>query len=97
MILIMKSRIYPLAVRKDFLDQVRRAAKITGLSMADVIRQSAQRGLPGLVQDLSPSPLKGLKPFTAEEARRCYEEPNPEFDALEHHCASLPVPPPEDD
>lgn len=40
--------------------------------------------------------LKSLKPFTAEESRRCFEAPNLEFDALSAHCASLPVPVPEE-
>ena len=30
------------------------------------------------------------KPFTDEESRRAYRTPNPEFDAVEHNCASLP-------
>jgi hypothetical protein len=38
-----------------------------------------------------------LRPFTPEECRLAYEVPNPEFDALEHHCASLPKRPPEPD
>ena len=41
-------------------------------------------------------PLKSLKPFTAEESRRCFETADPEFDALSAHCASLPVPIPEE-
>jgi hypothetical protein len=36
-----------------------------------------------------------LKPFTAAECRLAYRTPNPEFDALEHHCASLPKRQPE--
>jgi hypothetical protein len=35
--------------------------------------------------------LKSLQPFTAEEVRRCFEIPSPEFDSLAAHCASLPV------
>jgi hypothetical protein len=43
-----------------------------------------------------PNPLKNLKPFTREESRRCFATPDPEFDALAAHCASLPVPIPEE-
>jgi hypothetical protein len=39
--------------------------------------------------------LKNLKPLSKAESRRCYQQTNPEFDALEHHLASLPCPPPE--
>jgi hypothetical protein len=38
-----------------------------------------------------------LRPFTPEECRLAYEVPNPEFDELEHHCASLPKRLPEPD
>ena len=34
--------------------------------------------------------LKNLKPMTAEKSRECWEVPNEEFDALEHHCATHP-------
>jgi hypothetical protein len=37
-----------------------------------------------------------LKPFTEEERRLAYRTPNHEFDALEHHCASLPKRPSND-
>ena len=39
--------------------------------------------------------LDGLKPMTKAEAGEAFG-PNPEFDALEHHCASLPAGPPPD-
>jgi hypothetical protein len=44
-----------------------------------------------------PSPPAGLKPFTKEEADRCWGKGSKhELDALESHCAALPVPPPEE-
>ncbi len=92
----MKTNTYPLAVPSGLLREVRKAARKTGLSMADTMRQSIRLGLPNLVQQLTPDPIKNLKPFTAEESRRCFETPNPEFDALSAHCASLPVPIPEE-
>ena len=94
----MKSETVPLAMPPDLLKEIRQAAKKTGLSMADAMRQSMKLGLPKLIQDLSMEQvLKNLKPMTREEERQCWEEPNPEFDALEHHCASLPQPLPEED
>jgi hypothetical protein len=92
----MKTNTYPLAVPSDLLREVRKAAQKTGLSMADTMRQSIKLGLPNLVEQLSPDFFKSLKPFTAEETRRCFETPNPEFDALSAHCSSLPVPLPEE-
>jgi len=92
----MKTNTYPLAVPSDLLKDLRTAAQQTGLSMADTMRQSMKLGLPGLVERLSPDPLNNLKPFTPAESRRCFAIPQPEFDALAAHCASLPVPIPEE-
>jgi hypothetical protein len=85
----MKSDIFPLAMPETLLGEVRSTAKKTGLSMADVMRQSVKLGLPALVRELAG---QELKPFTKAEARQCWEEPNDEFDALEQHCASNPLP-----
>lgn len=41
--------------------------------------------------------LERITPMTAEEWRLAYQTPDAEFDALEHHCASLPKRPPEED
>jgi len=44
-----------------------------------------------LVEELSMEQvLKNLKPMTPAECRECWVEPNEEFDALEHHCATHP-------
>ena len=89
----MKSATYPLAMPPDLLKEVRHAAKRTNLSIADAMRQSMRLGLPKLLEQLS---RNQLKPFTREERRLAYQTPNPEFDSLEHHCASLPKAPPEE-
>ena len=90
----MKTDTYPLAVPPDLLGEVRQASQDLGLSMADIMRQSMKLGLPKLREQLSPDPLKNLKPLSRSESRRCYQQPNREFDALEHHLAGLPSPPP---
>jgi hypothetical protein len=91
----MKTDTYPLAVPPDLLGEVRQASQDLGLSMADIMRQSMKLGLPKLREQLSPDPLKNLKPLSRAESRRCYRQPNREFDALEHHLAGLPSPPPD--
>src|ERR1700691_5640520 len=93
----MKTDTYPLSVPPDLLGEVRQASQDLGLSMADIMRQSMKLGLPKLREQLSPDPLRNLTPLPKAESRRCYRQPNPEFDALEHHLASLPSPPPEAD
>ena len=91
----MKTDTYPLAVPADLLGEVRQASQDLGLSMADIMRQSMKLGLPKLREQLSPDPLKSLKPLSRAESRRCYRQPNREFDALEHHLAGLPCSPPD--
>ena len=55
--------------------------------MEDIMRLSMKAGLPKGVEQFGRTTLK---PLTAEEARLAYQTPNPEFDALERYCASLP-------
>ena len=43
----------PIGLPKDLLEEVRRTAAETGLSMADVMRQGMKRGLPQLRQAMS--------------------------------------------
>jgi hypothetical protein len=89
----MKSHTYPLAMPQDLLQEVRKVAADTGLSIADAMRQSMKLGLPKLRKQLS---TRQLKPFTAEERRQCWGTEDSEFDRLAAHCASLPVAPPEE-
>ena len=57
------SKPYPLVVPDELQQEIRSAARRTGLSMADIMRQSMKLGLPKLREQLSPNPLKSLKPF----------------------------------
>jgi hypothetical protein len=91
----MKTDTYPLAVPPELIGEVRQASKELGLSMADIMRQSMKLGLPKLREQLAPDPRRPVKPLSKAESRRCYQRPNPEFDAVEHHLAGLPSPPPE--
>jgi Ribbon-helix-helix protein, copG family len=44
---------YPLGLSKDLLDEVKRAAKETGLSTADVMRQAIKFGVPKVRRRMS--------------------------------------------
>jgi hypothetical protein len=44
---------YPLGLSKELLDEVKRTAKETGLSMADAMRQGLKRGLPQVRKAMS--------------------------------------------
>jgi hypothetical protein len=81
------SKPYPLAMPDELQQEIRSAAARTGLSMADVMRQSIKAGLVKVLEQFGP---EKVKPFTPQEARCAYQTPNAEFDALERHCASLP-------
>jgi hypothetical protein len=87
----MKTDTHPLAVPCDLLREVPKAAHQTGLSLADTMPQSMELGLPKPVEQLSPDPLKNLKPFSQEECRWCFQKLHPEFDAWSAHWASLIV------
>ena len=82
----MKNKTYPLALPVDLERELRKCARLTGLSVADTMRQSMKLGLPKLKENLA----KGsLRPFTEEESRLAFAVPNSEFDDLERYCASL--------
>jgi hypothetical protein len=67
---------------QELMHELREAAKITGLSVADVMRQSMKLGLPELKAALSGQKQKEIKPLTPEEIKECYGTPDPEWDNL---------------
>ena len=61
---------------KELLGQVRRAARKTGLSLADTMRQSMKLGLDRLVRELSPEPrITNVEPLPNEVLDRYYSRP----------------------
>ena len=69
----MKSETFPLAMPKDLLSEVRHAAKKTGLSMADTMRQSMKLGLNKLVQELGPPHrITNIDPMPDAVLKRVY-------------------------
>ena len=83
----MKTETYPLALPPALLGEVRQTAKVTGLSLADAIRQSLELGLPKLREQLA---TLSLKPFTSEEAKEAFA-PDPEWDAVTAAMSRLPI------
>lgn len=90
-----KTITYPVGLPEDLYGEIKDTAEETKLSMADAIRQGLRLGLPKLRETLGAEAK--LKPLSRQELRDCYSKPNREFDALEHHCAALPKPLPEED
>jgi hypothetical protein len=74
----MQSKTYPLAMPQELMSDLREAAKLTGLSIADTMRQSMKLGLPKLKAELSG---QNLKPMTPEECKEAFA-PDPEWDDL---------------
>ena len=95
----MRNPTYPLKLPPDLLKEIRKTAKETGLSLAEAMQQSIKRGAPKLREDLArESPImSGFKPLSKAQPKRLWGKPDPEFDALAAHCASLPVSEPEED
>jgi len=72
----MQNKTFPLAIPKKLLSEVRRAARKTGLSMADTMRQSMKLGLDRLVRDLAPPPrITNVDPLPKEILDRYYSRP----------------------
>lgn len=71
----MKYLTYPLALPKEYCAELRDAAGKTGLSMADIIRQSSRLGLPLLLEQLGPARITKVPPLPAKIARALYCEP----------------------
>lgn len=65
---------------RELLEEVRAAARDTGLSQQDVVRQSLKAGLPKVRKQFALVP--NLKPFTKNEVKRAFG-PDPEWDPIE--------------
>ena len=72
----MKNETVPLAMPKDLLSEIRRAAKKTNLSMADTMRQSMRLGLHKLVQQLATGQrITNVDPLSDKAMDRYYSRP----------------------
>lgn len=70
----MKSINYPIAMPIDFLDELRKAAKQTGLSTAATFRQSARLGLPKLLEQMGAGRVTNVEPLPDKVARKLYSK-----------------------
>jgi hypothetical protein len=72
---------YPLGMPKDLLDEVKHAAKETGLSTADVMRQAIKFGVPRVRQLLSRA--EDMSEAMAETWEKLGPAPRVNYDAIE--------------
>jgi len=84
----MKNMTYPLALPKEYCAELREAAGKTGLSMADIIRQSSKLGLPLLLEQLGPSRITNVPPLPAKIARALYAETDDDAEGVERFMAA---------
>src|ERR1019366_7651195 len=84
----MKYMTYPLALPRDYCVELREAAGKTGLSMADIIRQSSRLGLPLLLKQLGPARITNVPPLSAKIARALYSEPEDDAEGIERFMAA---------
>lgn len=88
----MKSDTYPLALPPELLREIRQTSKVTGLSMADAMRQSIKLGLPKLREKLSNN---SLSPFTSGEIKAAFKN-DKEWEAFESAMTNTAASPPEE-
>jgi hypothetical protein len=84
----MKSITYPLAMPADFLNEMKQAAKATGLSTAAAIRQSAKLGLPKLLEEMGTGRVTNVAPLPDKVARALYAEPEDDADGIRRFMAA---------
>lgn len=70
----MKSITYPIALPLDFLQEFKQAAKASGLSTADAIRQSAKLGLPKFREQTLGARVANADPLPDSVARKLYSK-----------------------
>jgi hypothetical protein len=78
----MKSETYPLALPSGLLQEARQAAKETGLSLPDAMRQSLKLGLPRLREQLAGTRITNVLPLSDKIARELYSQPDDDADAI---------------
>ena len=70
----MKTEVYPLGMPIELYEKVRTASKDTGLSMADVMRQSLALGIPRLCEQLKAGRITNVDPLPEKVLRKVYAE-----------------------
>jgi hypothetical protein len=70
----MATKPFPIAMPDDLLAEVRRAARETGLSQADVVRQSVKAGIPKIREQYRASKgrVTNVKPLSRRQWERIY-------------------------
>jgi hypothetical protein len=86
----MTTTVYPLAMNAELDRQVREASKLTGLSLAEVLRQATALGLPTLISSLAKT--KGrvtlVEPLPSADLARFYRRAEPDQEGINRFVAA---------
>ena len=93
----MPSTTIPLAMQEDLLAEVRAAAEDTGLSQADIMRQSMKLGLPRLREQLhrEAGRITNVDPLPDNVLERLYRERDDDPEGIDALMAAQPIHKPE--
>jgi hypothetical protein len=86
----MKSVVFPLVWPAETFGQMKQAAKQTGLSTADIIRQSAKLGLPKLLEQMGAGRVTNVEPLPDKVARKLYAEREEDMESIRCFIAAQP-------
>lgn len=80
----MPSSVYPLPMDADLAREVAKAAKATGLSRAELMRQALAFGLPTVVKALRKAPVRisNVDPLSLKEARALYRQDDDDVEQI---------------
>jgi len=86
----MKTCTYPVVLKGKLLEELRRTAKATGLSIADCIRQGTKLGLPRLREQLAAKQARvtNVDPLPHKVAQALYAQPDDDTEAIQRFMAA---------
>jgi hypothetical protein len=89
----MKNEKLPLSMPEELVGEVRRAAKKTGLSMAEIVRQSMTLGLARLLQEppRKEGRLTNVEPLPDEVLEKLYREREDDEESIRRFIAAQPM------
>lgn len=81
----MASAVYPLPLNRNLARDVTRAARETGLSRAELMRQALAFGLPQVVRALRkpPARLVAVDPLASRQAKALYQQEEDDREQIE--------------
>lgn len=86
----MATETFPVAMPEELMQEVRRAAKQTGLSLSDVLRQATKLGIPRLIEQLAPGRVTNVDPLPEATLQALYSERQEDMQSIRRFIAAQP-------